>query len=94
MELAKQVQEQSLRTQAWHQLQQEQAVLWAKQQSQDLATMREKQTARRELQKLLRAQLDSQVEEKAQRLQAASQFSQVEQQLNRELLQAVGGVSE
>jgi hypothetical protein len=90
-ELDKQVQEQAQRDQAWHQLQQEQAALWAKEQAQDIATLREKQNARREVQKQLRAQLDSQVEEKAQRLQANSQFSQLEQQINRELLQAVAG---
>lgn len=90
-ELDKQVQEQAQRGQAWHQLQQEQAALWAKEQARDIATLKEKQTTRRELQKQLRAQLDSQVEEKAQRLQANSQFSQLEQQINRELLQAVAG---
>lgn len=90
-ELEKQVQEQAQRVLAWRQLQQEQAALWAKEQTQDLAKLREKQITRRELQKQLRAQLDSQVEEKAQRAQADSQFTQAEQQLNRELLQAVAG---
>lgn len=89
MELGKQVAEQARRKEEWREVQREQAEMWRKEQMQDLTAQREKQVARRELQKQLRAQLDSQVEEKTQRLELECQFTRVEQQLNRELLQAV-----